>query len=194
MVLEKRWKPFDEHVSEYDRWFDEHPRVYEEELALLSRMMPPWKRGIEIGVGTGRSAAPLGITLGLEPSLPMGRMARERGIEVICGVAESLPFPDRSFDLVLMVTVIFLFCDVKAAFFEAFRVLSPGGSLLLAFIERNGKLGQKYRRKTDSWWAGVHSRFYSLQDVLLLLEEAGFRDFRVGALDNGFFVVLAGKG
>ncbi|MDT8358449.1 MAG: methyltransferase domain-containing protein [Methanomicrobiaceae archaeon] len=193
MVLGERWRPFDEHAVEYDRWFEKHPGLYREELALLSRMMPSWRRGVEVGVGTGRSAWPLGITRGLEPSLPMGRMARKRGIEVICGVAESLPFPDRSFDLVLMVTVNFLLRDVKAAFLEASRVLSAGGSLLLAFIEREGELGQKYRRKTDSWWAGVPTRFYTLPEVILLLEEAGFRDLRVGALENGFFVVLAGK-
>ena len=193
MVLGERWRPFDEHAVEYDRWFEEHPGLYREELSLLSRMMPPWRRGVEIGVGTGRSAWPLGITLGLEPSLPMGRIARKRGIEVISGVAECLPFPDRSFDLVLMVTVIFLLRDVKAAFLEACRVLSPGGSLLLAFIEREGELGQKYRRKTDSWWAGVHTRFYTLQEVTILLEETGFHELRVGALENGFFVVLAGK-
>jgi hypothetical protein len=52
-------------------------------------MLPEGGTGIEIGVGTGRFAAPLGIKVGVEPARAMGEIARrERGIEVVAGVLE----------------------------------------------------------------------------------------------------------
>jgi hypothetical protein len=56
--------------------------------------LPKSGTGVEIGVGTGRFAEPLGIRVVIEPSKAMRRMAQKRGIEVIDGVAESLPFDD----------------------------------------------------------------------------------------------------
>jgi ubiquinone/menaquinone biosynthesis C-methylase UbiE len=64
---------------------------------------------VEIGVGTGRFASALGVPLGVEPSESMRRIARKRGIEVISGKAEALPFRDGCLDYVLMVTVCLLF-------------------------------------------------------------------------------------
>jgi SAM-dependent methyltransferase len=50
--------------------------------------------GVEIGVGTGLFAVPLGILIGVEPSPRMAELARYRGIEVLENVAEELPFAD----------------------------------------------------------------------------------------------------
>jgi len=187
------WETFDRHARAYDRWFAAHREVYADELALLRRMLPPFEHGVEIGVGTGRSAVPLGITLGLEPSPAMGRMARHRSVEVVGGVAEHLPFCEASFDLVLMVTAICFFCDVQRAFAEACRVLAPGGSLVLAFIDREGELGRAYAaaRRTSRFMR--HARFVSLDEVQAMLDAAGFRVRAVDALENGFVVCRAEK-
>ena len=83
---------FEEYAEDYDRWFDEHRDEYLGELARIHKVFPPPDtRSIEVGVGSGRFAAPLGITLGIEPSRALCRMARQRGIEVIRGNAETLP-------------------------------------------------------------------------------------------------------
>jgi len=77
---------FERFAEEYDRWFEEHRAEYHAELARVRRLLPrPDSRAVEVGVGSGRFAAPLGITLGLEPSPALARMARGRGIEVIRG-------------------------------------------------------------------------------------------------------------
>ncbi|MGB3944604.1 MAG: methyltransferase domain-containing protein, partial [Methanothrix sp.] len=68
-----------------------------------------------MGVGTGRFAAPLGISVGLDPSLPMMEVARKRGVLCVRGVAERLPFRDGAFDLLLMVTDDFLLRDKAGA-------------------------------------------------------------------------------
>jgi len=73
---------FDEHALEYDRWFDRHPDIYQAEVRALQTFVPPVGIGIEVGVGTGRFALPLGINLGVEPSTQMARLAR---------AAETLP-------------------------------------------------------------------------------------------------------
>ena len=53
-------------------------------------------------------------------------------IEWRVGNVESLPFPDRSFDLVTIQQGLQFFPDQPAALRECFRVLAPGGTLLSA--------------------------------------------------------------
>ncbi|MDX9959582.1 MAG: class I SAM-dependent methyltransferase, partial [Spirochaetia bacterium] len=48
--------------------------------------------GMEVGVGSGNFAVPLGIGLGVEPSEEMARKAERQGIRVFRNVAEALPF------------------------------------------------------------------------------------------------------
>jgi len=64
------------------------------------------KKGIEIGVGSGRFAVPLGIKTGVDPSPRMREIAQQKGVKVIDAVAEELPFENSQFELVLMVTTI----------------------------------------------------------------------------------------
>ncbi|HDR73228.1 MAG TPA: class I SAM-dependent methyltransferase, partial [Methanoculleus sp.] len=145
------------------------------------------------GVGTGRMALPLGISLGLEPSLAMGRMAHRRGMEVLRGVAEHLPFCGASFDLVLMATAISFFHDVPAAFAEVMRVLVPGGSLLLAFIDREGELGRRYaaERRTSMFFGDA--RFSTEAEVRAMLEGAGFLIAVMEGLECGYVACRAEK-
>ncbi len=48
------------------------------------------------------------------------------------GVAESLPFPDRSFDVVVSQFGLMFFTDRRQALREMLRVLAPGGHLAVA--------------------------------------------------------------
>jgi len=54
------------------------------------RVLLPWQGlGLEIGVGTGRFAAPLGIKVGVDPSMAMLAYAAERGVLGRQGTIES---------------------------------------------------------------------------------------------------------
>ena len=164
---------FDTQVGRYEGWFEKNNLAYESQVEAVRSVLPPGS-GIEVGVGTGRFAEPLGIKLGVDPSESMREVAREKGVDVVPGVAEDLPFPDKSLDFVLMVTVICFFDDVPEAFKEAHRVLKPDGSLIVAFIDRGTPTGKVYdSNKHDSAFY-QEATFYSAAEVKAMLEGAGF--------------------
>jgi SAM-dependent methyltransferase len=169
-----RVAPFEAHHQRYEAWFEKHEAAYMSELLAL-RPFVPWEgRGIEIGVGSGRFAAPLGVQVGLEPSPAMLAHAVARGIEVVEGMAEDLPFADASFDHALVVTTI-CFVDSPARMLaEAWRVLKPGGRLVMGFIDRDSALGQDYLVHQAENVFYREATFYSADEVAQLLSDAGF--------------------
>jgi len=184
---------FEEYADEYDRWFDEHHDEYLSELARIRRVLPPPdSRTIEVGVGSGRFAAPLGITLGIEPSLALCRMARRRGIEIVRGRAEALPFKDGSCSSVLMVTVICFLDNPVQAIQEMKRVLVPQGTLAIGFIEREGLIARRYLEEKGKHRFLSRARFYSYDEVLAYLRDTGFRIIQDES-QVGFCVIAAQK-
>jgi ubiquinone/menaquinone biosynthesis C-methylase UbiE len=165
---------FDRHYEAYEEWFERHKKIYQTELAAIKRILPPFERGLEVGVGTGRFAAPLGIKEGVEPSEKMAKIAKKRGIAIKKGVAEELPYPDESFDLVLMVTTICFVDDPLQALKEAHRVLKPQGELILAFVDKESPLGKMYEKNRHKSRFYSEASFFDKEEILKLLKEAGF--------------------
>lgn len=185
---------FDRYPEEYDRWFEDHRAVYHAELAQIRRFLPrPDSCAIEVGVGSGRFAAPLGIPIGLDPSLPLARMARGRGVDVIRGKGEAIPIGDGMCSSALLVTVICFLDDPVAAFEEAHRILAPQGALVIGFIEREGPVAQKYLHEKRKHRFLSRARFYLSGEVQAFLRYTGFR---VADLESraGFSVLAARKG
>ncbi len=171
-------EPFEKHTSEYEAWFESYRFVYESELRAIKKQLPKKGEGMEVGVGSGRYAAPLGIRLGVDPSSKMRELARSRGVVAIDGVAEELPFDDCRFHFVLMVTTICFLDDMKAAFIEAFRILKPGGHLIIGFIDKESPVGILYQqRKSESVFYKV-ATFYSVDEVISYLKKTGFIDLK----------------
>jgi SAM-dependent methyltransferase len=165
---------FNRRAEEYDRWFSENEHAYASELEAVRAFVPQDGAGVEIGVGTGRFAAPLGIRVGVEPAGGMAAIARSRGIEVRESRAEDLPFADGAFDFVLLVTVICFVEDAAAMFREAHRVLKPKGRIIVGFIDKDSPLGWEYEAKKASNEFYRGAKFYSDPQVLRLLRETGF--------------------
>lgn len=185
---------FERFAEDYDRWFKEHCAEYRAEIARIRRLLPrPDSRAVEVGVGSGRFAVPLGIPLGIEPSCALGRMARERGVGVIRGRAESLPLRDGSCSSALMVTVICFLDDPARAFAEIHRILAPGGTLVLGFLEREGEVAWRYLHEKEKHRFLSCARFYSTGEVRELLGRTGLCVTEVDAR-AGFAVVAARKG
>jgi len=166
--------PFEQHAARYDAWFEQHDAAYVSELLALRPFVPLQGRGLEIGVGSGRFAAPLGVQAGIDPSPAMLARARERGVEVFRGVAEQLPFEDDSFDYAMVVTTL-CFVDSPAGMLaEARRVLKAGGTLVIGFIDRESPLGRAYQAHKAESVFYREATFHSADEVERLLLEAGF--------------------
>ncbi len=113
----------------------------------------PFDRALEIGAGTGyfslnllatgaiREATATDISPGMLAAL--GASAEELGLEVETVVtdAESLPFPDASFDLVFGHAVLHHIPDLRKAMSEFRRVLRPGGRI--AFCGEPSRYGDR---------------------------------------------------
>jgi len=166
--------PFVAHHQRYERWFDEHVPAYVSELLALRPFVPRDGRGLEIGVGTGRFAAPLGVSVGIDPAVPMLAYAARRGVSVVAATAETLPFADGSFDYALVVTTICFVDSPRAMLDEARRVLRPGGALVIGFIDRNSEIGRRYQAHQEESVFYREATFYGASDVEDMLRSAGF--------------------
>jgi ubiquinone/menaquinone biosynthesis C-methylase UbiE len=168
---------FEKFALEYDAWFEDNKFVYESELHAVKEQMPRRGEGLEVGVGSGRFAARLGIRLGIDPSLKMRELAQSRGITAIDGVAEKVPFADCRFDYILMVTTICFLDDIDLSFKEAQRVLKPGGCLIVGFIDSNSPVGVFYRQHKNKSRFYNRANFYAVGVVISSLKNAGFSKF-----------------
>ncbi|MHA1669799.1 MAG: class I SAM-dependent methyltransferase [Promethearchaeota archaeon] len=172
-----RIEPFEKYTSRYEQWFIDNIHVYKSELLAIKGLLPKEKNGIEIGVGSGKFAAPLGIKVGIEPSNKMRQLSLKRGIEVINAIGEFLPIRKAWFDLVLMVTTICFLDDIKKAFEGVYNILKPKGSFIIGFIDRNTPIGIKYQlRKKENVFYNV-ANFYSVAEVVSFLKIANFTKF-----------------
>jgi len=170
-------EPFETHTERYEGWFDEHPDVYRSELEALGRLVPMDGYGLEIGVGSARFAAPLGIDVGVDPAGEMLEYARDRGISVVRGVAEALPFKTGAFDTALLVTTICFVDDIPETLSEAERVLGADGSLVIGFIDKNSPVGEIYQETKEQNPFYRDATFVSTAEVIDALDAAGFTDF-----------------
>lgn len=169
--------PFEAHTDRYDRWFEENEDAYQSELEALGRLLQTTGYGLEVGVGSGRFAGPLGVQVGVDPALQMLDYARQRGIDVVRGVAERLPFADDTFDTVLIVTTICFVDDVPRTLAEAARVLEPSGSIVIGYIDENSPLGQRYLEMKETNPFYEEAVFVSTEELVEELEAAGFTEF-----------------
>ena len=172
-----RIEPFEKYFLRYEQWFIDNLNVYKSELLAIKSLLPKRKKSIEIGVGTGKFAVPLGIMVGIEPSNKMRQLSLKRGIDVINAVGEFLPIRKERLDLVLMVTTICFLDDIKMAFEDVYNILTSKGSFIIGFIDRNSTIGIKYQlQKKENVFYNV-ADFYSVDEVVSYLKIANFTKF-----------------
>jgi SAM-dependent methyltransferase len=170
-----RTEPFDRDPSDYDAWFYRHAFVYRSEVEAIRPFIPRGKKGVEIGIGTGRFSLPFGIREGVEPSAAMREIARMQGLKVYDGVAENLPLKDQSFDFALMVTTVCFVDDVLQSFGEVNRILKPTGTFIIGLVDKESLLGRAYAKTRDASRFYRIATFYSVEDVMTNLAAGGFR-------------------
>ena len=106
---------------------------------------------LDVAVGTGAIAkaaasivGPRGRVVGLDPSLGMLAEARRKvRVPLVQGIAEQLPFRAGEFDFLSMGYALRHVSDLKHTFAEYYRVLRPGGTLLiLDFARPRSRIGR----------------------------------------------------
>jgi len=167
---------FDKYPEEYDNWYQKNYNAYISEVEAVKKVLPSG-RGLEVGVGSGRFALPLKIEYGVDISLSLLKIAKERDLKVICGDACNLPFKDESFDFALMAFTICFLKRPLLALNEANRVLKTKGYIILAFIDKGSFLGKYYLRRKHKSVFYKEAIFYSIPEIAKLLKDSGFSKF-----------------
>lgn len=136
-------------TEEIGKIYDDFAPDYERSMGVAERLLIPgsreWLCGqatgsvLEIAIGSGRNIPyyPADVRLaGIDPSPGMLAIARKRAVDyrrhvaLVRGDAQTLPFPDESFDTVIICLSLCTIPDDERAVTEALRVLRPGGALL----------------------------------------------------------------
>ena len=191
-----RDNPFETRAREYDAWYDEFRNVFRSEILAIRAVLPPPGQWVEVGVGTGRFAAELGIRLGVEPAEAMAVLARGRGIEVICGRAEALPLDSESIDAVFFITTLcFVQQERRRCIVALLPMDSPLGRITHAHASENAFFRHAQLRTKSKIFRALRATGFTIrQSVQTLLGSPENFDLEVqspvSGHDRGSFIVI----
>jgi ubiquinone/menaquinone biosynthesis C-methylase UbiE len=170
----------------------------------ISSLAGPVRTVLDVGGGTGAIAACFVAgaekVVVLDPSREMLSRIRDERIEAVKGVAQKIPFPDKSFDLVFCVDALHHFSNdsgnPKEALYKAIgemlRVLKPHGSLVIIDFD-TGRIIGRIAAFLEKRLMGWDNLFFSQKGI-----EALFRRYpvkvEVSKLDMVAYVARVRKG
>ena len=134
------------------------------------------KKVLDVGAGTGRLAIELSrrgaevTALDVSPKMLEVLHHKNRRIKTIVASAEAMPFADESFDWVVAAFLIVHLDDPRCFFDEAYRVLKPGGRLLVTNINQK----EPPEVKTKSEPIKIISYYHRPEKIRDLLAELAF--------------------
>lgn len=166
---------FDRYYKKYDAWYDKNKFAYLSELEAIKKVLPKKGKGLEIGVGTGRFAAPLRIAAGIDPAKNMIRLARERGVDAKVAKGERLPFRGATFDYTVMIITLCFVENPQKVLREARRVLKQYGKIIIGIVDKVSFLGKLYQKKKGIFYK--QAIFFTVKEVTELLQALGFKKF-----------------
>ncbi len=173
---------------------------------LAHAAIRPGETVLDLGAGAGfdcflaaKATGPSGRVIGVDMTPEMVEKARANArkggyanVEFRLGEIESLPVGDGAVDCVISNCVINLAPDKARVFREAFRVLKPGGRLMVSDIVLRRELPAAVKSSIAAY-TGCIAGATSKEEYLGALEAAGFREIRVVA-ETGFPVEVAADG
>jgi ubiquinone/menaquinone biosynthesis C-methylase UbiE len=179
--IEKR-VDYDKVAPTYDQRFACYAEAPEGVAAALIELAGQLQAGriLEAGCGTGhwlRILNPLGCTVfGLDLSMGMLRLARSAGLpNLVRGTAETLPFPQATFDLVYCVNAIHHFTEAPRFIRQSRRLLRPGGALAIAGMDPHTRRDRWY---LYDYFPGTQEmdlrRYPSTGEIVNWMIDAGF--------------------
>lgn len=159
---------------------------------------------LDLGSGAGFDAflaspkvGKTGRIIGVDMTLEMIEKARANAkkgnyanVEFRLGEIERLPIEDNSVDVIISNCVINLSPDKESVFKEAFRVLRPGGRLMVSDIVLVKELPDAIKESIEAY-VGCLAGAVMKDDYLKFMKEAGFRDIKVVSQANYPFEAMA---
>ncbi|MEW6184873.1 MAG: arsenite methyltransferase [Thermodesulfobacteriota bacterium] len=159
---------------------------------LAHAALKPGDTVIDLGSGAGfdcflaaRQVGPQGRVIGVDMTAEMIDAARknaEKGgytnVEFRLGEIENLPLADNQGDMIISNCVINLAPDKARVFQEAFRVLKPGGRLMVSDIVLLGDLPKEILESIPAYVSCVAGAVKK-GEYLKAMEQAGFREVAV---------------
>jgi len=149
--------------------------------------------GIDAFLAAGRVGAS-GRVIGVDMTDEMLERARVNAanggfgnVEFLKGRIEELPVDDHTADCVISNCVINLSVDKDATFSEAYRVLKPGGRLMVSDIVLTKDLPREIVENVEAY-TGCVSGAVLMDDYIASIHKAGFSDVKVVSLDDASFL------
>jgi SAM-dependent methyltransferase len=147
---------------------------------------------LDLGSGAGvdvlLAAKKVGLTgkaIGVDMTKEMVDKAKEiarshgyHNVEFRLGEMEKLPVGDESVDVIISNCVINLSPDKSKVFQEAYRVLKPGGRLIVSDIVSEGVLPDGIKNDPDAWACCIGGALEQ-QEYQEKIKKAGFDDVQV---------------
>ncbi len=132
---------------------------------------------VEVGCGPGKYVAMLSAlgydVTGVDPiSFPDWEIInKSSNVKLIDKVyAENLPFPDESFDHAVCLGALLYFDDPDKALQEIFRVIKPGGKVIIRTVNKNNLYTRRSGKKLDP----ASKNLYSLPELIAVIKKNGF--------------------
>jgi len=122
----------------------------------------------------------------IEKARENAQMSNYANVEFRLGEIENIPAADNSIDVVISNCVINLSPDKKRVFAEAFRVLKPGGRLMVSDIVLLKELPD-FIRSSVAAYVGCISGAMMKDEYIKTIREVGFRDVRI--VDEAIFPI-----
>lgn len=155
-------------------------RDYAGTRRMLSERFPERGRLLEVGSGLGYLLDYFRKdgwdVLGVEPNVGMARHAQKKlGIDVFADILSAAEYPDNSFDVALMMHVIEHVPDPVEVLSEIYRVLKPGGMLVMETPRYDTLMFKIFGRRERSLSCDGHIYFFTSDTLRKISEKAGFR-------------------
>ncbi|MBI2852358.1 MAG: arsenite methyltransferase [Chloroflexi bacterium] len=126
-----------------------------------------------------------GKVIGVDMTPEMLQLAKEnadkmqaRNVEFRLGEIEHLPVPDNSVDVVISNCVINLSPDKPQVFRETYRVLKPGGRIMVSDIVLLKELPESVRNDMTAW-SGCVAGASGKEEYLAAIAAAGFKNVEI---------------
>lgn len=166
---------FEQFSKDYDSWYSQNPEIFESEIRAI-KAFDLKGLGLDVGVGTGIFASKIKVQVGIDASMQMLKISAKRGVQAVGALTEFLPYPDETFDYVLMTVTLCFLDDPDSALKEIYRILRCNGILVVCIIVRDSPWGQLYVKKAEQGHCFYrYAHFYSLSELEELLEKHDFR-------------------